>query len=60
MGIAEQDWDKIKSIVVEIHDVDQRLKKVEALLREKKFVHFTAEQEEGLENSHMYNLFALK
>jgi len=60
MGIAEQDWDKIKSIVVEIHDVDQRLKKVEALLREKKFVHFTEEQEEGLENSHMYNLFALK
>lgn len=32
-GVEEQDWPKIRSLVVEVHDVDGRLNRVEGLLR---------------------------
>jgi len=60
MGIQEQDWPKIKSIVIEVHDINDRLKNVENLFYSKKFGAVLTEQEEGLKNSRMYNVFALR
>lgn len=59
-GIKSIDWNKIKSVVIEVHNIDDRLKKIQELLKEKGFCHQTIEQEQGLEESLMYNLFALK
>ena len=59
-GIKSEDWPKIKSLVIEVHDENGRLNAVKELLHEKGFQQQTVEQEEGLENSKMYNLFALR
>ena len=60
IGIGEQNWTKVNSIVVEVHDENGRLNQVKTLLQDKGFNRITVEQEEGLENSKMYNLFALQ
>lgn len=60
MGIGEEHWGKIKSMVIEVHDEDGRLDQVKQLLSKQGFSRQVVEQEEGLENSKMYNLFALR
>lgn len=60
MGIQELDWPKIKNIVVEVHDTNGRLSQMKQLLNSKSFGTIVAEQEEGLKNSKMFNVFALK
>ena len=59
-GIKEADWLKIKSIVIEVHDTENRVQKVKELFAQKGFTRIIDEQEKGLENSAMYNIFALK
>ena len=59
-GIKEADWLKIKSIVIEVHDTENRVQKVKELFTQKGFTRIIDEQEKGLENSAMYNIFALK
>ena len=60
LGIGDENWAKIKSLVIEVHDEDGRLEKVKTLLLNKGFANQVVEQEEGLENSKMFNLFALR
>jgi amino acid adenylation domain-containing protein/FkbM family methyltransferase len=57
-GINEGDWKKIKQIILEIHDVDGRLKKIEALLKSKDYEIFY-EKEEKLQDNEIYNLYAI-
>jgi FkbM family methyltransferase len=59
-GIAKEDWSKIKSLVVEVHDVDNRLNKIKELLAQNGFEKLHSEREAGLETTAMYNLFALR
>jgi FkbM family methyltransferase len=60
MGIGDAQWGKIKSMVIEVHDEHGRLEQVKQLLNKQGFTRQVVEQEEGLENSKMYNLFALR
>ncbi|NBX38633.1 MAG: FkbM family methyltransferase [Flavobacteriia bacterium] len=60
MGVKDADWTKIQAAVIEVHDIDGRLAKVENLMKAKGFNAIYSEQEDGLENSQMYNVFALK
>jgi len=59
-GIKEEDWPKIKSLVIEVHDIDHRLEKVKQLLTEKGFSRLHCESEVGLEGTGMFNIFALR
>lgn len=59
-GIEERHWPMIKSLVIEVHDIDNRLQKTKDLLASKGFVKLHAEREAGLEHTPMYNLFALR
>jgi hypothetical protein len=59
-GIKEEDWPKIKSLVIEVHDIDHRLEKVKQLLTEKGFCRLHCESEVGLEDTGMFNIFALR
>ncbi|MBL4704233.1 MAG: FkbM family methyltransferase [Flavobacteriales bacterium] len=59
-GILEEDWPKIESLVMEVHDVNGRAAKTEALLREKGFNKITAEKEKALEETSLINLYALR
>jgi FkbM family methyltransferase len=59
-GIESNHWPLIKSIVIEVHDTNNRLQKVRDLLSEKGFSLLYDEREKGLEETQMFNLFALR
>jgi FkbM family methyltransferase len=59
-GINENDWAKVQSLVIEVHDIDNRLEKVKQLLTEKGFCKLHCESELGLEDTGMFNIFALR
>lgn len=57
-GILDEDWHKIKQIVMEVHDQEGPLiQEVTEILRSKGFV-LEIEEEEFLHNSGLYNIFA--
>ena len=59
-GIRENDWPKIKSLVIEVHDTNGRLENVRQLLTDKGFSQLHTESEVGLEDTGMFNIFALR
>ena len=59
-GIEAHDWSKIKSMVIEVHNVNGRLAEVESLLRDKGFTKIVDEREKGLEDTVMHNIFAIR
>jgi FkbM family methyltransferase len=59
-GIEDRHWPLIQSLVIEVHDIENRLQKTKDLLSSKGFVKLHAEREVGLEHTPMYNLFALR
>lgn len=58
-GIRDDDWAKIRQIVLEVHDTDGRLTEVSALLRRHGY-DLTVEQDDLYEGSTLYNLFAVR
>ncbi|MFM7662147.1 MAG: FkbM family methyltransferase [Bacteroidota bacterium] len=60
IGIKNEDWCKIKSLVIEVHDVNNRLNKIQELLKKHGFSNIHCEREAGLETTPMFNLFALR
>ena len=59
LGIDYGDWHKIKQIVIEIHDIEDRLKKISELLIDKGY-EINIEQELLLEHTNLYNLYAIR
>jgi hypothetical protein len=60
LGIEGQDWQKINQVVVEVHDLDHRVKKITAMLKGHGFRKITLEQEPFFEGSNVFNLYALR
>ena len=58
-NIAEEDWPKIRQIVLEIHDIDGRLQMIRSLLENRGY-QVTFEQDQQLKNSMLYNMYALR
>ncbi len=56
-GIEAEDWPKIRQVVVEVHDLDGRLERMQQLLAEQGFV-VEVEQEAGLVGTNIYSLYA--
>jgi FkbM family methyltransferase len=56
-GIANDDWPKIRQIVIEVHDLDGRLNEISELLDRNGYA-VAIEQDDHYENSILYNLFA--
>jgi FkbM family methyltransferase len=59
-GIKSEHWEKIKSTVIEVHDLEGRLETIKNMLSEKGFDSIYTEREKGLEDTAMYNLFAVR
>ena len=57
-GIEETDWNKVKQVVVEVHEVDDRLARVKARLSEMGLNHMIVEQEPAYEGTRLFNIFA--
>ncbi|MEL6704589.1 MAG: FkbM family methyltransferase [Bacteroidota bacterium] len=56
-GLSEEDWPKIKQIVVEVHDTEGRVEAMNALLHEHGY-RVLAEQDTLYEGTGIYNLYA--
>ena len=60
MGIEDEHWPLIESIVMEVHDVDGRADEVRSLLNQKGFTKITGEKEKSLEQTNLINLYAVR
>ena len=60
MGIESQDWPKIKQVVVEIHNTDNRCENVVALLERHGFSQINIVSEFGQKHSNLLNLYATR
>ncbi|MEM9291608.1 MAG: FkbM family methyltransferase [Acidobacteriota bacterium] len=58
-GLGEEHWPKVRQLVLEVHDVEGRCRRLTELLRQRGF-QVTAVQDEYYERSEMYNLYALR
>ncbi|MBA2675394.1 non-ribosomal peptide synthetase, partial [Ramlibacter sp.] len=57
-GIDEDDWAKIGQLVIEVHDVEDRLRTITALLRKHGF-EVVVDQLASVRNTALYNLYAV-
>ena len=60
LGIDNRDWGKVKQIVIEAHDIDNRIDRIKTLLSERDFKKIIVEQEPLLEKSEYFNIYALR
>jgi amino acid adenylation domain-containing protein/FkbM family methyltransferase len=58
-GIEENDWEKIRQVVIEVHNVDGRLEGIISQLKNYGYK-VTCEQDTLYENTGLYNLFAVR
>jgi FkbM family methyltransferase len=59
-GIDDVHWPMIRAVVMEVHDIDGRLKQAEQFLTEKGFGKLVTEKEKSLEDTALVNLFAVR
>lgn len=58
-GLAEEDWHKVRQMVLEIHDFEDRLARTVEILTRRGYAVAT-EQDELYQGSKMYNLYAIR
>jgi FkbM family methyltransferase len=56
-GVADEDWPKIRQIVIEVHDLGGRLDEIRGMLEGRGYA-VAVEQDDHYEESILYNLFA--
>lgn len=58
MGIEDEDWWKIKQIVIEVHNINGRVKFIINLLKDKGFQQISCEQDTAFKHLDIYILYA--
>jgi len=58
-GIKEDDWKKIRQVVIEVHNVDGRLESIIGQLESRGY-QVNCQQDTLYEHTHLYNLYALQ
>ena len=59
-GLDEKDWDRIESVIIEIHDIDGRLNRITEMLQKKGFRTFAEKEKMLSKDAVLYNLYALR
>lgn len=59
LGIQDEHWTKIKQIVLEVHDLNNRVNEITLLLKNHKF-NVTVEQEQYLIGTDIFNIYATR
>lgn len=57
-GIENRHWSSIKQVVMELHDIDNRLQNTKSLLLQQGFTSIKAMQQENQSNTNIYQLYA--
>jgi FkbM family methyltransferase len=60
MGIKDEDWFKIKQVVVEVHDLSNRVQKIVSLLQERGLKIAQVEQQPAFKDSDLFHVYALR
>ena len=60
LGIDRHDWAKVRQIVIEAHDIDNRIEKIKTLLSKHNFNKIVVEQKPLLEKSEYFNIYAMR
>jgi FkbM family methyltransferase len=60
LGIEDRDWLKIKQVVIEVHDLDNRVENIKNLLEKNGLSKIVVEQEPLFKGSELFNLYALR
>jgi FkbM family methyltransferase len=58
LGIEQSDWKKIQQVVIEVHNLDGALLKVQERLTKMGLSQQVTEQEKALKNTDLFNIFA--
>lgn len=58
LGIEDRDWQKIKQVAIEVHDLEHRLQKITNLLKQHSFNEIKVAREAMLQGSNLFNLYA--
>lgn len=58
LGFTTEDWLKVRQVVIEIHNLDNRLETIQSLLSQAGFEILGIDQENIFEGSKIYNLYA--
>ncbi|MBK8552374.1 MAG: amino acid adenylation domain-containing protein [Ignavibacteria bacterium] len=59
-GIAEKDWVKIDSIIIEVHDTEGRLERIKQILKQRGFETYVEKEQMLSKDAILYNLFAIR
>lgn len=59
-GINQSDWHKIKQVVIEVHDLKNRVETIKSILNRNGFDHIVVEQEPLLKKSEYFNVYATR
>ena len=58
LGIDTQDWHKVKQVVLEVHDLDNRVEKITDLLKKHGLAQITVNQQPFLKGYELFNIYA--
>jgi FkbM family methyltransferase len=58
LGFTTEDWLKVRQVVIEIHNLDNRLDTIQSLLSQAGFKILAIDQDNMFEGSNIYNLYA--
>ena len=59
MGINDKDWPKIRQIIVEVHNVNDRLSYIKKMFKNRGY-NISIKQEPSLKMLDIYNVFATR
>ena len=59
-GVSDSDWPRIRQVVAEVHDVEDRLATIVSMLRDQGFAHIVTDRDPAFSSTTLHNLFARK
>ena len=60
LGVETADWQKIKQVFVEVHDLEGRIDQIKALLKHHGLAEMTVEQDPVLKGSNIFSVYAVR
>lgn len=60
LGVETADWQKIKQVFVEVHDLEGRIDQIKALLKHHGLTEITVEQDSVLKGSNIFSVYAVR
>ena len=60
LGISDDDWKKINKVVVEVHDMENRVSVITEMLKRYGFIKIVKDKEPALKETLLFNLYAVR